>query len=86
MKDIDAYISNFMAMRHRYEGDDGEIESNEGVHCPSCGHFHSAAVGDLFETYAYAEGEHDFVCANCNVDFTVETKIEFTWASKPAEA
>ena len=84
MFDVDAMIANHMASRHKYENDEGGIESNEGVHCPHCGHFETSACGDFGQSGVYADGEHDFTCQDCNADFIVETRIEHTWVSTKA--
>lgn len=83
--DFDKIWENSLAMRRKYENDEGGIESNIGVHCPTCGHFEGDGF-ELGESGVYAEGDHDFTCASCGADFRVETSIEYTWTSTTPEA
>lgn len=84
MLDIDQYMENANAMRHKYENNEGGTESNEGVHCPHCGYFEEESYV-LGEAGLYAEGDNDFSCGECGKDFHVETRIEYTWVSKQLE-
>lgn len=51
-----------------------EVEHNSRIRCPGCGH--SREVEDLYEA-----GEHSVRCSWCEREFSVETKISFSFVS-----
>lgn len=49
--------------------------NNSFAKCPHCGHDNDVQECELYELYE--EGNHDVRCEKCELDFVVNTEIEY---------
>jgi hypothetical protein len=56
--------------------EDIDLYSFDKIICPNCGHEHEA---DCDDSAFYADGTHDYDCAECNYKFEVETTISYSY-------
>lgn len=60
--------------------DDEEVHHDSRMRCPACGHEEKV---DCDWGHLYEEGEHRVSCQACEEDFTVSTRVEYTFVSPP---
>lgn len=64
------------------EGVITEVDCEDEVFCPYCGLEHEAdGEDDAF----YVEGEHIFVCHECNKEFLVDTNVSYSYSTSRKE-
>lgn len=51
--------------------------------CPHCGHECDVSENDWWRLYD--EGEHEVSCPHCNEDFTVNTRVSFSFDTDSQE-
>ena len=59
--------------------DSDEVTHDDYVRCPRCHHQHRVSDGDNYDLYE--DGEHDFTCQSCDLDFEVSTSVSYTFRS-----
>lgn len=77
MTELDKILNNMIKTRRKYINCEGGIESNNGIHCPYCGHYDTST----WEWGVASEGEHNVCCQECDKDFIVTTEIEYTFTA-----
>ena len=61
------------------KNDNGEVDHHDYIRCPKCKN-----VVDAYEVYEgelNEEGEHEAWCDECNHEYTISTRVEFTFTS-----
>ena len=61
-----------------YEDKNGLV-SDKHVRCPACGH----TMNDFCELGLYEEDAHEISCGMCGKDFTVVSRVSWTFVSPP---
>lgn len=54
--------------------------ANDQPKCPHCGDECDVSENDWW--HLYEEGEHDVTCPNCEHDFTVYTRVSYTFSTE----
>lgn len=52
--------------------------------CPHCGHVAEISANDWYQLYE--EGEHEVTCPSCDEDFTVSTRVSFSFSTDNQES
>lgn len=58
-------------------GDRMDFWGNDDPKCPHCGQ--CASVSDNEWWRLYEEGEHEVTCPECELDFTVSTRVSYSF-------
>lgn len=61
-----------------------EFFSNDNPKCPHCGHECSVSENEWWKLYE--EGEHDVTCPSCDDDFSVSTRVSYTFSTDRQES
>lgn len=59
--------------------DPGEVDHNKQIRCPGCNRIITVSGGEAY--HLYKEGGHSVTCEQCEAEFTVETRISYTFTS-----
>lgn len=57
-----------------------EFWGNNNPRCPHCGT--ESCVSDNEWWKLYEEGEHDVTCPSCDLDFTVSTRVSYSFSTE----
>jgi hypothetical protein len=60
--------------------DSMEFWGNEDPKCPHCGDDFDVSENEAWEVYG--EGEHELTCPSCDLDFTVETRVSYSFSTE----
>lgn len=60
-----------------------EFFARDHPKCPHCGH--DCHVSDNEWWRLYEEGEHEVTCPSCDEDFTVSTRVSFSFSTDQQE-
>lgn len=69
--------------RHLAE-DKGEVDHDQFIRCPKCRGEFDPQEFEMYEVFG-SEDEHDIICPleDCDHEFTVQTRITYTFTSPP---
>lgn len=79
-------MEKFAALRKAKEEDSvcpTDYWGNDQPRCPHCGTTCDVSDNDWFRLYE--EGEHDVSCPHCDGDFTVSTRVSFSFSTDEQE-
>jgi hypothetical protein len=65
------------------EGEWGNFFGNSSPKCPHCGYDCDVSAHDLYRVYE--EGEHEIDCPSCGLEFTVSTRVSFSFSTEDQE-
>lgn len=57
-----------------------EVTHGQYIRCPNCGD-QMEVYGNSYRCEMFEEGEHTYVCDNCEHEFEVETHVEYAFTS-----
>lgn len=60
-----------------------EVDSDTCVRCPKCRRTASVSYDELFDLYE--EGEHEVTCSSCDHEYTVSTRVSYSFNSPALE-
>lgn len=79
-------MTKFAALRQAIE-DEGSCPmdywGNKQPRCPHCGTEHDVSDNDWYRLYD--EGEHEVTCPSCDEEFTVSTRVSFSFSTYEQE-
>jgi len=59
--------------------DRSEVWHDDLVRCPKCGHTHDLRYGTSYNLFE--DGEHSFMCEECEHDFEISTSVSYSFRS-----
>jgi hypothetical protein len=54
------------------------VDYEDAIYCPYCGLKHEA---DCEDDRFYVEGEHEFICDECEKEFLVDTSVSYSYST-----
>lgn len=68
------------------EADDrGDFWGNANPKCPHCGTDYNITEREAWELYDQDEGQHEIECPSCDLKYTVQVRVSYTFDTEEQE-